>query len=155
MAEQIVHKLVAEVMTPYLITCPRYTSLAEVLEMMEKNHIRRVPVVEDSGQLAGLVTRSDILAAQPSGAGRRPDGNELRQALAAVPAEAVMTVRVHTIFQTDTLGHAAEIMMNEKIGGIPVLQADGKLAGLITESDIFRTIVNRWRTDNLLFSGAR
>jgi len=146
MAEQIVHKMVTEVMTPYLVTCAGYSSLAQALEIMEKNHIRRLPVVDDGGALLGIVTRSDILEAQPTEVGRPPDREQLQRA--------VMTVNVHTIYQTDTLGHAAEIMMNEKIGGLPVLDADGKLVGLITESDIFRTIVKQWRTDNLLFSGA-
>ncbi len=146
--------MVTEVMTPYLVTCAGYSSLAQALEIMEKNHIRRLPVVDDGGALLGIVTRSDILEAQPTEVGRPPDREQLQRALSGIPAEAVMTVNVHTIYQTDTLGHAAEIMMNEKIGGLPVLDADGKLVGLITESDIFRTIVKQWRTDNLLFSGA-
>ena len=51
------------------------------------------------------------------------------------------------IYQTDTIGHAAELMMENKIGGLPVLNVDHELVGLITESDIFRKLANQWRED--------
>lgn len=64
-----------------------------------------------------------------------------------------MTRKPINIYQNSTIGHAAELMLDNKIGGIPVLDANDKLTGLITESDISRLIVRRWRDENILTTG--
>ena len=58
------------------------------------------------------------------------------------------------MFDNDTIGHAAELMLEHKIGGMPVLDGKRALVGLVTESNVFRLLADQWRSDNLIFSGA-
>jgi CBS domain-containing protein len=153
MSENLVHRPVADIMTPYLITCAPWTTLAEAHELMAKNHIRRVPVIDD-GRLVGIITREDVLAAEPTKGASRKSTEELRKLRSAVAVQAVMSKKPLTAHETDTIGHAAELMMDNKIGAVPVMGADGKVVGIVTESDVFRAIVRKWRDDNLIFSGA-
>jgi acetoin utilization protein AcuB len=153
MSDNLVHRPVGDVMTPYLITCSPWTSLAEAHELMSKNRIRRLPVLDEK-TLVGIVTREDVLASVSTKGGHRPSADELHQRLSAVAVQAVMSKKPLTLYQSDTIGRAAEIMLDNKIGAVPVLEADGQLVGIVTESDLFRAIVRKWRDDNLIFSGA-
>lgn len=152
MVRHLVHTQVSDVMTPYLITIDRYATLAEAYEIMVKNKIRRIPVVNDK-KLVGIITMSDILEAKPSDVGHSLNSDEMNELLSTITVDTVMTKKPLEIYQTDTLGHAAEMMLDEKIGGLPVLDANRNLVGLITESDIFRTVVKKWRDDNILTAG--
>jgi len=153
MSENLVHRPVAEIMTPYLITCTPWASLAEAHELMAKNHIRRLPVVEDK-RLVGIITREDVLASESTRGAYRKSTEELQRRLSAIAVQAVMSKQPLTIYESDTIGRAAELMLDRKIGAVPVTAADGALAGIVTESDVFRAIVRKWRDDNLIFSGA-
>ena len=153
MADNLVHRPVADVMTPYLITCAPWTSLAEAHELMAKNRIRRLPVL-DAKKLVGIITREDVLASVSTKGSQRPSSEELRERLSAVAVQTVMSKKPFTVYESDTIGRAAEVMLDNKIGAIPVLNADDTVAGLVTESDLFRAIVRKWRDDNLILSGA-
>jgi acetoin utilization protein AcuB len=153
MADNLVHRPVADVMTPYLITCAPWTTLAEAHELMAKNQIRRLPVL-DGKKLVGIITREDILASESTKGGHRPTTEDLRARLSAVAVQAVMSKKPVTVYQSDTIGRAAELMLDNKFGAVPVLDADGSVVGMVTESDLFRAIVRKWRDDNLIFSGA-
>ena len=141
-------------MTPYLVTIDQYANLAEALEIMVKNSIRRIPVM-DGDKLTGIITLRDVQEAKPSDIRHSLNQAEVNELLSTILVEHVMKRSPHVIYQTDTIGHAAEIMLDEKIGGLPVVDTNKKLVGLVTESDIFRTIVRQWRTDNLIHSGVQ
>lgn len=147
MIKQLVHEMVSEVMNPYLITIEPYQSLAEAYEIMKKNQIRRLPVVK-KGKLEGIITLSDILNARPSDVSHVMGFEEVASSLSKIIVELVMTKAPVTIYQTDSVGHAAELMLENKIGGLPVLDARHELSGLITESDIFRKLASQWRSEN-------
>jgi len=152
MSNELVHMLVTDVMTPYLITIDNYANLAEAYEIMLKNKIRRIPVTEND-RLVGIVTMKDLLDAKPSDVRHSLNNEELNELLSTIIVEQVMKHDPIRVYQTDTLGHAAEIMLDKKIGGLPVIDANKNLVGLITESDIFRTIVKKWRDDNIINAG--
>ncbi|MEM7542242.1 MAG: CBS domain-containing protein [Pseudomonadota bacterium] len=153
MPSELVHECVSTCMTPFLITVGRYTTLGEAYELMMSNRIRRLPVVENQ-ELVGIVTLSDLLAATPitHRPGQLPDGFA---AFGRLSVGVAMSHPVVAVYQSDPIGRAAELMMNHKVGGLPVLDAVRSLVGLITESNIFHELARRWRDDNLLFSGAR
>jgi len=152
MSKNLVHAMVSECMTPYLITIDQYATLAEAYEILLKNRIRRIPVVRND-ELIGIITLSDILDAKPSDARHSMGTEEMNELLSTIIVDVAMTRNPVRIYQTDTLGHAAELMLDNKIGGLPVVDSNSKLVGLITESDIFRTIVHKWRDDNLIYGG--
>ena len=154
MQNVIPHKPIHEVMTSDLITCTPYTNLAEAYEMMSKNGVRRLPVLKESGDLIGIITKNDILAFVPVDLQGHKNAGNAADELTRIIVEVTMAKNPNSVYLTDTVGHAAEIMLDKKIGGLPVIDANNKLKGIITESDIFRLIVKQWQDDNLILSGA-
>lgn len=152
--KSLVQESVSDIMNPYVVTVTPYVTLAAAYELLQKNNIRRLPVVDDSKKLIGIITLKDILEAKPSDIKHSLALEEAYRYLSALTVSVAMKNKPVTIYQTSTIGHAAELMLDNKIGGLPVLDANNELAGLITESDIFRLIVKRWRDENYLNSGA-
>lgn len=153
--KSIVQETVSEIMNPYVITVTPYASLSECYELMQKNQIRRLPVTEEGKKkLVGIITTKDILAAEPSDVKHSLNLEDLYKHLSRLTVSVTMTENPVTIYQTATIGNAAELMLDNKVGGLPVIDANDELVGLLTESDIFRLIVKRWREENILSSGA-
>ena len=148
--KSLVQELVSEVMNPYLITVSPYDTLARAHELLVKNKIRRLPVVDSNKKLTGILTLKDILEAKPSDVKHSLYIDDIYKHLSGLTVITAMTAKPVTIYQTSTIGNAAELMLEHKIGGLPVLDAGDSLVGLITESDIFRLIVRRWRDENYL-----
>lgn len=130
--------VVRDWMTASPVTITPKTSLSEAHRLMKQNKVRRLPVVEN-GRLIGIVAMSDVLEAEPSGA-TTLSIYELNYLLAELKVDKIMKHNVITVLPTATIRDAASIMLEHKIGGLPVVE-DGKLVGIITESDIFRMIV--------------
>ncbi len=144
MQDSIATMPIADCMTPFLLTLGKYDSLAQAYEKMASNHIRRIPVVEHD-RLIGIITLSDILQFKPVEIGRYLSFKELSETLDNLIVELVMTADPIVVYQTDQVGYAAELMLENKIGGLPVLDASKNLVGLVTESDIFRLLARQWR----------
>lgn len=125
-------------MTPNPITIDPKTTLPEAHRLMKECHIRRLPVV-DRGQVVGILTLGDIREASPSDA-TSLSIYELNYLLAKLTVEHIMTREPLTIAPSATIREAAQIMLERKIGSLPVIE-DEKLVGIITESDIFRVLV--------------
>ncbi len=114
------------------------TPLPEAHRIMSEYKIRRLPVM-DGDRLVGIVTRGDIRGAEASEATSLSIW-ELNYLLSKLTIDQVMTRNVITVEPETTVGEAAQLMLDKKIAGLPVL-SDGKLVGIITESDIFRLMV--------------
>lgn len=125
-------------MTPNPISIDPQTTLPEAHRLMKECHIRRLPVV-DNGKVVGILTLGDIREASPSNA-TSLSIFELNYLLAKLTVEKIMTRDPILIAQTATIREAAQLMLEHKIGGLPVVEND-KLVGIITESDIFRVLV--------------
>jgi len=134
--------LVREWMTPDPIVVSPETTLPEAHRIMTENSIRHLPVVCE-GQLVGIVTLGDIRGAEPSGA-TSLNIWEVNYLLSQLRVDEIMTPRPVTISVDDTLGEAAQLMLKHRIGGLPVVDRHGALAGIITECDIFRLVVEDW-----------
>lgn len=154
MSDNIAHRSVSDFMTAPCIACSPYVSLAEAHELLKKNHIRRLPVVEQENRILGVITQHDVLSARPAEAAHARTPEDLVRVLSSITVGVVMTKKPLCVYQTDTVGRAAEIMLDNKIGGLPVIDVNDMLVGVVTESDIFRAIARQWRDDNLRFSGA-
>ncbi len=152
--KSLVQESVSDIMNPYVVTVTPYVTLAAAYELLQKNKIRRLPVIDDSKKLIGIITLKDILEAKPSDIKHSLSLEEAYRYLSTLTVSVAMKNKPVSIYQTSTIGHAAELMLDNKIGGLPVLDANEELVGLITESDIFRLIVKRWRDENYLNSGA-
>jgi acetoin utilization protein AcuB len=120
---------------PPIVISPK-TPISEALRMMRERGIRRFPVVDLGGRLVGIVSDKDLLHAEPSPATSLSIW-EITYLLGRITVEQVMTRDVLTVGPTTPLEEAARIMVDRKIGGLPVVEADLVL-GVITETDIFR-----------------
>ena len=146
----LVQENISEVMNPYLLTVSPYDTLAQAYELLIKNKIRRLPVVDNHKKLIGILTLKDVLEAKPSDIKHTLSVDDIYKSLSGLTVTTAMTNKPIAIYQTATIGNAAELMLEHKIGGLPVLDAEGNLVGMVTESDIFRLIVRRWRDENYL-----
>lgn len=133
--------LVRDWMTADPITAPPTMPLPEALQVMAQHTIRRLPIVE-KGKLVGMVTRGDLRGAQPSEA-TSLSVFELHYLVGRILLDQIMTPNPVTVTDTTTIQDAARLMLQHKISGLPVLK-QGHLAGIITESDIFRLVVRTW-----------
>jgi acetoin utilization protein AcuB len=126
-------------MTPNPITVTGDVSIAEAMEWMKRENVRRFPVVDKDRKLIGIVTRTDLLHASPSAATSLSMW-EISYLLNEIKVREVMTKDVMTITEDATLETAARRMVDNKVGSLPVVR-DGTLVGIITESDIFRVFL--------------
>ena len=122
-----------------VITIGPKTSLDEALTIMTNEHVRRLPVVDNSGNLVGIVTELDLLKASPSEATSLSVW-EIKSLLSSFPIEKIMTREVITVTEDTPLEEAARIMADKKIGGMPVVRG-GSVVGIITETDIFKAFL--------------
>jgi acetoin utilization protein AcuB len=135
-------ELVQDWMTRQVITIAPETSLKEAHDIMRKKNIRRLPVATH-GKVLGIVTLGDIRGAEPSQASSLSVW-EMNDMLAKLKVSQIMTRNPETIQQTASIGEAAQIMLDKKFSGLPVVDEENQLVGIITESDIFRLVVNEW-----------
>lgn len=138
-------ELVKDWMTRNVVTISPDTTLPEAHRLMTDKGVRRLPVVEH-GRLVGIVTRGDVRGAEPSGATSLSIW-EVNYLLAKLKVGEIMSTQTTTISPDDTIGEAARVMLDKKISGLPVVEAGDKIVGIITESDIFRLVVQEWHKD--------
>jgi acetoin utilization protein AcuB len=129
-------------MSTELITITPDTTLPDADRLMVSKMIRRLPVVED-GRLVGIVTYGDIRDARPSRALSLSIW-ELNYLVTRLRVAEIMTRNPVTIRPEATIGEAAQLMLRNMISGLPVVDPEGNLVGIITESDIFRMVVRDW-----------
>ena len=131
--------LVGERMTRNPVTITEDTSIDDALHLMRERKVRRFPIMDTAGHLVGIVSDKDLLHAAPSPASTL-SVYEMHYLLAKLTVKKVMSSPVITISPDVPLEDAARIMADNKIGGLPVLDGD-KLVGIITETDIFKILL--------------
>ena len=128
-------------MTTDVVSVGPDTSLLKVGKLMKDHHIRRIPVVDDNGQVVGIISDRDVRDASPSKA-TTLDMYEMHYLLAELKAKNIMTAKPITVKPTDTVEQAALIMLDNKVGGLPVVDDSGKLVGIISDHDVFKALVD-------------
>ncbi len=128
--------------SPVLVIRPD-TPVADAYDMMVQHGIRRLPVVDDKGRLVGIVTLGDLREARPSPA-TSLSIYELNYLLARLTVGQIMTHNPYTVRPDTSVLQAARLMLKHKVGGLPVVDNEGRPVGIITESDIFRMLIDQW-----------
>ena len=131
--------LVRERMSTRPVTIPASMPITQALRVMRQSQVRRLPVLNEEGQLIGIVSEKDLLYASPSPA-TSLSIYEMHDILSRLRVTDVMTTDPVTIPPDIPLEEAARIMADNKIGGLPVME-DDKLVGIITETDIFKVFL--------------
>jgi acetoin utilization protein AcuB len=128
-------------MTAPALTVSPQTSLLEAYNYMTEHDIRRVPVVDRRNGLMGILTMSDVLRSVPLFFQNTDIATDLL--LNDQHVSQIMTTDPITIAPDASVQDAAELMLEYQVSGLPVIE-DGFVAGIITESDIFRLVVRSW-----------
>lgn len=116
--------------------------LSDALALMRDHDVRRLPVVVDTGELRGMITQGDIRGADVMRvAGLEP--MDIAHALQSVKVYEVMTEEPLSVSAATGLREAAMLMIENKIGGLPVVDEENCVIGIITESDLFEALVQQ------------
>jgi len=126
------------------VTITPNTTLQDALNLMHEHRFRRLPVVDEKGRLVGIVSERDLLYASPPPA-TLLNGLELNHVLSKLQIEEVMTQDVITTTPDAFIEDAARLMVENKIGGLPIVDEDNHVVGVITETDVFRAFIEMYR----------
>ena len=114
-------------------------SMKKAMELLKERGIRHLPVLKDGDKLVGIVSERDIKLASPSPA-TSLEIREIYYLLDKVKVKQIMTRRPYTISSSAPIDEAALIMREKKIGCLPVVD-EGKLVGILTETDILDAFI--------------
>lgn len=131
--------LVRERMSRTPVTILADVPITDALRVMRENEVRRLPVLDETGALIGIVSEKDLLYASPSPA-TSLSIYEMHYLLSQLKVTELMTANVISVAPDTPLEEAARIMADNKIGGLPVV-SEGELVGIITETDIFKVFL--------------
>lgn len=146
---------VSHYMTPQPVTLTPEATVAEAAETMFRNDIHELPIVEDgvaggaevrAGGVVGIITERDLRAllgpqyrlGDLSGA----EEGRLEQRLGEV-----MTTEVKAILVDDSLGEAARMLADLRVGALPVIDADGALVGILSITDVLAAAASLFEED--------
>jgi CBS domain-containing protein len=144
---------VRHIMRPDVPAVPPDTPIADVARIMAESGLAGIPVVED-GLLIGIITETDIISREAAvdvppvisfldaflvaDAGHDFD-DEVRRVLAATAGE-LMTTPVYSVRDSATLTDTATLMIEKRIGTVPVISAEDAIVGIVTRGDLVRII---------------
>jgi acetoin utilization protein AcuB len=126
-------------MTPSPVAVSPQATLAEVWGLMREADIRHVPVV-DRGALVGVVSDRDLALLDVAQVLSTGDGDVFRRALAA-PVVRIMSSDVVAVEAEDDVGDVVGLMLEHRVGAIPVVEADTRrLVGIVSYVDVLRAV---------------
>jgi acetoin utilization protein AcuB len=132
--------LVKNWMSKEVITVDVNDSMSDASRLMKEHHFRGLPVMK-KGKLVGIVTDRDLKRASASDANTL-DIHELLYLVSRIKVQDIMTKDPITIPIDFTVEEAAEVLLDQKLSRAPVVDPEGKLVGMITQTDIFRVLVS-------------
>jgi acetoin utilization protein AcuB len=132
--------LVKNWMSERVITIDAKDSMQDAIKLLKEYKIRMLPVMK-KGKLVGVVTDRDIKQASASQA-TTLDIHELFYLISKIKIEDIMTKGPNTVPPNFTVEETAEILLNNRISGVPVVDHEGNLVGIITQADLFRVLIS-------------
>ncbi len=131
--------LVRDRMSPDPVTITTDTSLKEALDLVRSKPFRHLPVLDESGELVGIVTEKSLVYASPT-----PTTTlsvfEVDYILSRTKVGQIIQGQVVTVEPDLPIEEAARVMIDHQIGCLPVVE-NGKLVGIISDTDIVRVFV--------------
>ena len=126
-------------MTKNPVTINPEASVVEASELMKKEKVHRLPVLDRDKNLIGVISEKDILFATPSPASSLSI-HEMAYLLSKLTVRKLMTKNPVTINRTTTVEEAARLMVDQDLSCLPVVE-DGKLVGIVSKSDMFKILL--------------
>jgi CBS domain-containing protein len=134
---------VRDIMTSPAIVVAPDTTVPAANALMRQHRIRHLPVVEN-GRLVGIISQGDLRQASTTAA-INADLYEINFMLSRLTVGKIMARKVFTVTPEAFVMHAAELMTENKIAGLPVVDEDGSVIGIVTESDLLKMLVRKLR----------
>ncbi len=144
-------RTIQDVMTKEVICLQPQDDIAKAIEVLQTEQFRHVPIVDEEGQLCGLVSDRDILRNLPFAGKRPPCPPKLfREHLFAIdpwgkkhlqPLESIMVRHILQVSPGTKICEAAKTVYNEQISCLPVVDERGKVLGIITVTDLMRALL--------------
>jgi CBS domain-containing protein len=149
---------VSEIMTRTVVKMRPEVTLREAAELMRELHVAGLPVVDDDGDLVGLLSERDLVQGLHAATGVASPRGILDLLLESTPKKGlslfeacqrrlttarvrdVMTTKLITIGPTSTVKEAAALMARDAIHRLPVVDEEGELVGIVTHGDVVRAI---------------
>lgn len=131
--------LVRNWMNRNVITIDQEDSMAHAAELIREHKVHMLPVTR-KGKLVGVVSDSDLKRASASDA-TSLETHELLYLLAKLRVEDIMTRNPVTVPPNHTVEETAEILLQNNISGVPVVDENGEVAGIITRDDLFKVLI--------------
>lgn len=129
-----------EVMTPNPLVLPLTASVREGMEALAAQDVRHVPVVNEDGELVGILSDRDLRKLPFASADMvTAMGDPVRKALDQ-PISSIMSGGVVAADQDTAIGEIAELMIDQRIGAVPITDADGRPVGIVSYVDILREV---------------
>jgi acetoin utilization protein AcuB len=135
---------VVDVMTKNPLTVSPTEIIGQADELMNTNRIRQLPVVQEK-ELVGIITDRDIRSFLSASL---LESVEEREKAFNTRVREIMTTEPITVAPDDDLEDAVELMINEKIGGLPVVDEAEGLVGIVTYVDLLECFWNRLQEDH-------
>ncbi|MBW1978715.1 MAG: CBS domain-containing protein [Deltaproteobacteria bacterium] len=132
--------LVKNWMSSKVITVDAEDFMQKAIRLLKENDIRRLPVMKKD-QLVGIVTDRDLKRASASDA-TALEIHELLYLIDKIKVSEVMSKDPISVPPDFTIEETAEVLLNNKISGVPVINHDGKIVGIITQTDLFRALIS-------------
>jgi len=132
--------LVKTWMSEPVITLEEDEPLIKAFQILKEFKIRRIPITKN-GKLTGIITHTDIKAAIPPKIGI-PGFEEFFEMFSQLKVKDVMTKDPITVYPEDSIEKASILMLENKISGLPVVNPNNYVVGIITQTDIFKLFVN-------------
>lgn len=135
------------VMTPDVVTVAPDAPWLEAVRRISEHHVHALPVVDDDRQVVGIIAESDLMGREERldprrgriGLRRPRDARRAR----ATSVRDAMSRRCVTVAPDTPLGEAARVMHRHRVGRLPVVDADGRLVGIVTRSDLLSVFLRR------------
>ena len=127
-------------MSKNVITIDAEDSMQHAIKFLKEHKINLLPVMK-KGKLAGVITDRDLKKSSPSEA-TTLDMHELLYLLSKIKVEDIMSKKLYTVPENYTVEEAAEILLEKRISGVPVVDEKGNVVGVITKNDIFRVLIS-------------
>ena len=127
---------VSELMTPNPITIAHTELVGKAMELMARYDIRRLPVTKE-GKLVGIISDRDLRQMGGRASVKLPKSDR-DDAYLQLPVEEAMTLNVITIRERQSVQDAIALMVTHKISGLPVIDPDGALIGMLSEQDVLK-----------------
>jgi acetoin utilization protein AcuB len=132
--------LVKNWMSKEVITVDADDTMQNAIYILQEQNIKMLPVMDDAN-LVGIITDRDLKKASPSDA-TTLDMHELLFLISKIKVRDLMKEPVFTAKPDDTVEEAAALLLEKKISGLPVIDENDRLVGIITRSDIFRVLLS-------------